>query len=224
MKVYHGSDVPIQEVNLLQCKPNKDFGRGFYVTELQEQAMEMAIRVSKWSGKIPVVTEFEFDEFAWDDEDLKTLHFNCYDEQWLDFIILNRSGGKKQKHDFDIVEGPVADDAVVSRIADYLDGIVSKKELLNELSFYKRTHQICFCSVNSLLFLKNSNRKPVYSIKHITKSLIEQLILDYQISEEKAADLFYSSTVFTKIADITTEFYLNPWQKIYEMLKKELKM
>jgi hypothetical protein len=27
----------------------------YYVTELQEQAMEMAIRVSKWSGKIPVI-------------------------------------------------------------------------------------------------------------------------------------------------------------------------
>jgi hypothetical protein len=64
---------------------------------------------------------------------------------------------KKQKHDFDIVECPVADDAVVSRMTDYLDGIVLKEDFLQELSFYKKTHQICFCTVKSLLLLKNLN-------------------------------------------------------------------
>jgi hypothetical protein len=100
MRVYHGSDVLIQQVDLQKCKPNKDFGIGFYVTALQEQARDMAVRVSKWSENKPVVTEFEFDEFAWEDDELKTLRFDEYNEQWLDFIILNRSGEKKTKARF----------------------------------------------------------------------------------------------------------------------------
>jgi hypothetical protein len=224
MKVYHGSDILIQEVDLLKCRPNKDFGRGFYVTGSQEQATDMAVRVSKWTDKKPVVTKFEFDEFAWDDDDLKTLRFDGYSEQWLDFIVLNRSGGTKQKHNFDIIEGPAADDAVVSRIADYLDGIVSKKDFLNELSYFKKTHQICFCTVKSLLLLKNPNRKPVYSIKHISEPLIEHLILDFDYNEEKAADIFYSSATFARLADVNTKLYEQSWQQIYEILKQELNL
>jgi len=222
MKVYHGSDIQIQQVDLLKCKPNKDFGTGFYVTALRQQAMDMAVRISKWSGNKPVVTEFEFDEFAWEDDELQTLRFDSYNEQWLDFIILNRSGGKKQKHQYDIIEGPVADDAVVSRMTDYLDGIVSKQDFLKELSFYKKTHQICFCTVKSLLLLKNLNRKPIYSVKLISQPVISALIADRQIDEITAAELFYNSTVFTQLADENTELYLKLWTEIYEMLKKEL--
>lgn len=46
MKLYHGTNIEIDTIDLQQCKPFKDFGKGFYLTELKEQAVKMAHRVS----------------------------------------------------------------------------------------------------------------------------------------------------------------------------------
>jgi CRISPR/Cas system-associated endonuclease/helicase Cas3 len=91
MRVYHGSDMPVSVIDLLKCKPNRDFGRGFYVTKLRSQVESMAKRVTRYSKKTPVVTEYEFDEDAYQDEDLKVLRFDACDEAWLDFVVLNRN-------------------------------------------------------------------------------------------------------------------------------------
>jgi hypothetical protein len=90
MTVYHGNDTQIEVIDLDKCKHGRDFGHGFYVTKLQEQARTMAKRVSRWSKKEPVVTGFEFDEMALIDKDLKVLQFADYNEGWLDFVALNR--------------------------------------------------------------------------------------------------------------------------------------
>jgi hypothetical protein len=37
-----------------------------------------------------------------------------------------------------------------------------------------------------------------------------------------ATDNFFSSNTFSKLADISNQLYLKPWQEIYQMLKKEL--
>lgn len=50
MKLYHGSNVEIDSINLAMCRPYKDFGKGFYLTDLKEQAEKMAIRVSRIYG------------------------------------------------------------------------------------------------------------------------------------------------------------------------------
>lgn len=42
MILYHGSNVEFDKVDLLKSKPNKDFGRGFYLSDNQEQALDMA--------------------------------------------------------------------------------------------------------------------------------------------------------------------------------------
>ncbi|GHV27072.1 hypothetical protein FACS1894176_08590 [Bacteroidia bacterium] len=62
MRVFHGSDTLVSVIDLQKCKPNRDFGRGFYVTKLRSQADDMAIRVTRYSKKPPYVTEYEFDE------------------------------------------------------------------------------------------------------------------------------------------------------------------
>ncbi|GHV56785.1 hypothetical protein FACS1894182_04060 [Bacteroidia bacterium] len=102
MKVYHGSDTQIEEIDIEKCKYGKDFGRGLYVTNLKEQAETMAARVSRWSKEKPVVTEFEFDEFALIDNDLKILVFENYTEEWFDFVISNRKNKKREQiHEYD---------------------------------------------------------------------------------------------------------------------------
>lgn len=47
MLLYHGSNLDIQNISLAMCRPYKDFGTGYYLTDLQEQAQNMARRVSR---------------------------------------------------------------------------------------------------------------------------------------------------------------------------------
>jgi len=224
MRVFHGSDTLIEVINLEKCKPNKDFGRGFYVTKHAEHAQDMANRVSRWSGKKPAVTEFEFDEEAFDDDEINALRFDIYDEQWLDFIIMNRNKAtRKNMHEYDIVEGPVADDAVTIRIDAYLDGLVSKPDFLEELKFKQRvTHQICFCTIRSLQFIKRIDAKPDGIYYSIDDKIVKQIIVDYDLSEMQATDTYFSSKTYKKLI-YEDNLTLEPWQKIYEMLRKELK-
>ena len=42
MKLFHGSNIDIQIIDLEKSKPNKDFGKGFYLSADYDQAMEMA--------------------------------------------------------------------------------------------------------------------------------------------------------------------------------------
>jgi hypothetical protein len=42
MILYHGSNVAIEEIDLSLCKPYKDFGKGFYLTDIRSQADDMA--------------------------------------------------------------------------------------------------------------------------------------------------------------------------------------
>ena len=226
MRIFHGSDTFIDVINLEKCKPNKDFGRGFYVTKLVEQAQDMAYRVSRWSDKEPAVTEFEFDENAFDDDEIKTLRFDIYDEQWLDFIVLNRNKStRKNTHEYDIVEGPVADDAVSVRIDAYLDGLVSKPDFLEELKYkHQVTHQICFCTIRSLQFIKRVDAKPDGIFYSIDDKIVKQMILDFGFSEMHATDKYFSSKTYKKLISEQDDLPLTPWQEIYKMFKKELKI
>ena len=56
MRLYHGSNVKIDSINLAMCRPYKDFGKGFYLTDMKEQAEKMATRVARIYGGFPVVS------------------------------------------------------------------------------------------------------------------------------------------------------------------------
>ena len=223
MKVYHGSYTAIYEIDLTKCVPKRDFGRGFYVTKLREQAEIFAVRKGNRKRTESIITEFELDEDVYEDSDFKILVFPDYNSDWFDFVIKNRKS-RKITHDYDIVEGPVADDKVQTRIQSFLDGVITKEEFFSQLKHPEPSHQICFCTVNSLKALKRIDYKIIYKVDSINELIIEQLVHDYQIDETKAADLFFSSTIFGKLADVETKFYLKDWQEIYKMLKKELNL
>ncbi|MDR2621593.1 MAG: DUF3990 domain-containing protein [Dysgonamonadaceae bacterium] len=70
MKVYHGSYTAIHEIDLTKCVPKRDFGRGFYVTKLREQAETFAMRKSNRKRTEGIITEFEFDEGVYEDKEL----------------------------------------------------------------------------------------------------------------------------------------------------------
>ena len=60
-------------------------------------------------------------------------------------------------HDYDIVEGPVADDDIATRIISYIEGGITKTEFLEELKFkHADTHQIIFCTQKSLQMIRKA--------------------------------------------------------------------
>jgi len=224
MKVYHGSYTKITEIDLSKCEKNKDFGQGFYVTKNRKHAEEWAERIGYRNHTLGVVTDFEFGKYLYLEKDFKILRFSDYSTEWLDFVVLNRSNKTDEPvHDYDYIEGPIADDKISRRIYDYLDGIVSKADFLNELKYHEPTHQICFCTVKSLQLISKPSRKSISAIETIIECVVIRLIEDIKIDEENAINTFYNSNIFTQLADETNSLYLKSWQEIYEILKIELK-
>jgi hypothetical protein len=223
MKVYHGSYIKINKIDLSKCEPRKDFGQGFYVTKFYNQALIWANRKGRDYHTKGIVTEFTFFESVFNDKYYKTLQFKEYNKEWLDFVALNRSFNTVLPvHDFDIVEGPVADDKITTRIDAYIRGEVSKDDFLQELKFDTPSHQICFCSLKSLIMLEQTDFCGVTAIERISENIVEKLVIDNNISALEATDLYYNSNIYVKLSDVENNFYIKPWQEIYEMLKQEL--
>jgi len=223
MRVFHGSYTAVSEIDLTKGRSNLDFGKGFYVTNIRSQAEFWAARTGRFHKTDGVVSEFEFYENAFEHYDLKVLRFSGYTEQWLDFVILNRDPKSPiPAHDYDIVEGPIANDDVNDRINDYLENVVSKTDFLKELTHHRPTHQICLCTVRSLQMIEPIDKKYYVNVKHISRPIIEILITEQNFDKYDAADMFYNSKTFSKLSDKTTELYKKTWQEIYEMLKTEL--
>lgn len=152
MRLYHGSNTIIEQIDLSRCKPYKDFGQGFYLTEIKEQAEQMARRTSAIYGGEPVVTEFEFDETALNVLSVKT--FEEPSEEWALFVMANRSRNHLQPtHGFDIVIGPVADDTIATLFRNFDDGIIDLPMLVNGLKYKKVSSQYLFHSVEAIKYL-----------------------------------------------------------------------
>ncbi|MFT3946430.1 MAG: DUF3990 domain-containing protein [Agriterribacter sp.] len=224
MKLYHGSYTKIEVIDLTKAKPYKDFGVGFYATKFPNQAKIWAERLADETDKTGFITEFEFNEYAYRDESIKVLKFEAYNSEWFDFVIQNRQNDTNS-HDYDIVEGPVADDKIQRRIDIFLSNNISKEQFLEELKWHEETHQICFCTVASLQFIKRFEaEKHIYGFSHISEPIVEKLVLDYEFDEQTASDKLFTSKTFTQIADTSTEFHLKTWIEIYELLLAELNL
>ena len=72
-------------------------------------------------------------------------------DEWLDFIAQCRDG---QIHDYDIVEGPMADDTIFNYVQNFVDGKISREAFWDLAKFKKPTHQISFHTARALTTLK----------------------------------------------------------------------
>ena len=223
--VYHGSYAKIDKIDLSYCKTARDFGRGFYVTKIRSQAEYWAIQKGKWRNTSGFVTAFRLHEEVVRILKLKIMRFEGYTDEWLDFIVLNRNNRhERQAHDYDMVEGPVADDDVAPRIADYIRDEISKEQLLTELSYKLPTHQICFCTANSLNVLITQRDKIDGIFTHTDNDIVQALMTDFGMTDMEAVDVYYTSRTYTLLADESTRLYEKPWHEIYQILLKELKI
>lgn len=148
--IYHASDKIISEIRNPEkekIRYRKDFGYGFYCTRIKKQAERW--NELKYDNR-RIVNIFLYDE----EKALKNAKIKIFkeDDEWLEFVVLNRS--KDIKTEFDIIEGPMADDKIFNYIQSYMDEEISKNEFWNKVRFNKLTNQICFLTEKAIKFLE----------------------------------------------------------------------
>ena len=137
MILYHGTNATFETIDLTHSKPNKDFGRGFYLSANQDQALEMAkTKVEQLETGTPTVIAYELDETQLDE--LKVLRFDEYSKEWAKFILLNRNNSSdKPAHDYDVVIGPIANDRVGVQLWRYETHSIDLPTLVHNLRYMK---------------------------------------------------------------------------------------
>lgn len=153
MRLYHGSDIEIVAVDLSRSQVNKDFGKGFYLSDYAKQAWNFARYKAdkpRSISKTAVVTEFAFDDKHFVDGSLRVLRFDGYSLDWVKFIKENRQTRNK---DFDVVIGPIANDDVRTQFVKHMLGEITELELMESLKWKRCTFQYCFISDEAVSFL-----------------------------------------------------------------------
>jgi hypothetical protein len=139
MKLYHASYEIVEFPEIRKGKYGKDFSWGFYCTEDYEQAKRWARR----NRTRPTINVYVHNH----NKDLNMLKFMDMTDEWLDFIAACRAGSI---HNYDIVEGPMADDTVWNYVNDFLSGDISRTAFWELAKFKHPTHQISFHTLKAL--------------------------------------------------------------------------
>jgi len=167
MTLYHGSNQSFDNVDLSKSKNRRDFGRGFYTTTIREQALQWGYNMfNRFGGEGIFLYEFEFSPTG----NLKSKQFPDISDEWFDFILSNRVSDSLQ-HDFDFVQGPVANDKTVLTITGYIDGLFTREEAMRRLRYSKANDQVSLHTENAVSLLK---------LKHKRKSSFDKIMYNGQ--------------------------------------------
>lgn len=146
MKLYHGSNVEIDVIDLKKGRRGKDFGQGFYLSDDLQQARDMANTVvdREECGK-PIVTVFEFDESLLTTDAIDFKKFEHYSTEWGRFVRSNRKNRtSEQLHSHDIVYGPIADDTIAKQMRRIDLNIIDEERFMQEIQYARETFQYFF--------------------------------------------------------------------------------
>ena len=156
MRLYPGSTVAVRKPTLRPGRSNADFGKGFYTTSNPEQAERWAhIKQEREESERAVVSVYDFDESLLENPELNIRRFTGADEAWLYFVTGCR---KSRKHDFDLVQGPVANDKVFTTVNLFESGVLSAEAAILQLKAYKTYDQLSFHTqkvISALHFVKS---------------------------------------------------------------------
>ena len=128
MKLYHSSNLIVEHPDILHSRKYLDFGRGFYLTSIYEQAVRYAQRFKR-RGQDAWLNVYEFsmnEETKW-----KILRFDSYDKRWLDFVAQCRDG--QDVGEYDMVIGGIANDRVIITLDRYFAGEISQEDAIDIL-------------------------------------------------------------------------------------------
>lgn len=150
--LYHGSNVFIEKIDLTRSHPDKDFGKGYYLTDIRTQAEAMSIRRVRIAGEgEPTLTVYSFDESQLHSPTLRVKVFDEPTEEWALFVLSNREASLTgYTHDYDIVIGPIADDGVAFQLDRYTRHMITLATLVEELTYRKLNRQYYFGTERAL--------------------------------------------------------------------------
>jgi len=151
MILFHGGTETVKTPIIRPSLASRDFGTGFYCTDIKNQAEKWALRQGRIRKKSAILNIYEFNK-----ESLQALNckvFTDYNIEWLELII-NCRKDPQFKHDFDIVYGKIANDDVGETVQAVVDGLMPLDFALQKLVFMPANNQYCFCTDKSLTFLK----------------------------------------------------------------------
>ena len=140
---YQGDNKVLDEPKIYLDGSYKDFGYGFYCTNFEKQAKRWALTKKNKH----VVNVYSYTE----NKNLNCLIFKEMSDEWLDFVVSSRQG---IKHEYDIVEGPMADDTIWNYVDDFARGLISRTAFWELVKFKYPTHQIVFCTEAALKCLE----------------------------------------------------------------------
>lgn len=143
MQIYYGSNVIVNKPKIITDGFYKDFGYGFYCTNFEKQAKRWALTKKNKH----VVNVYSYTE----NKNLNCLIFKEMSDEWLDFVVSSRQG---ERHEYDIVEGPMADDTIWNYVDDFARGLISRTAFWELVKFKYPTHQIVFCTEAALKCLE----------------------------------------------------------------------
>lgn len=141
IKVYHGGTETVNTPRADAGRANLDFSKGFYITDLRQQAVDWAKHVSDRRKKTPVLNAYFLDRDAIL-SNYRCKVFTAYDGEWLDFIVDSRSG-KHPWTNYDYIEGGVANDRVIDTINLYMADLMERDKSLERLSEHRPNNQMC---------------------------------------------------------------------------------
>ena len=157
MILFHGGTDVVSAPVVLTGDQGRDFGFGFYTTDIREQAERWALRRARYRGRIArrripaLVCEYELDEAA-----LQALAVKRFPEpslEWLDFVVANRSD-LSFRHGFDLVIGKIANDRVGETVSYVVAGVMRREDAVERLRFQRINNQWAFCTEAALAHLK----------------------------------------------------------------------
>lgn len=144
MILYHSSYTTVQVPDVSRGRAKVDFGQGFYLTSIKEQAENWSRLISfrKGPNLQLVVSIFDLDTEALAASAYRIKRFPEYNIEWLDYVVDCRRGGILQQQ-YDLVEGGVANDNVIDTVEDYENGRITAQQALGQLQYKTVNHQIC---------------------------------------------------------------------------------
>ena len=143
MKLYHGNCNWKPKLYRVQLRSDKDFGAGIYMTEDKRVALKKACYKDA-----SVIRTYELDMRGLN---VKSL---ALDEEWLFYIMKNRTGNKEGYFAFDdkaydVVIGVAVDDKIFTVVEMYGDGLLSLEDVIKVVEKIGYSRQVVIKTVKA---------------------------------------------------------------------------
>ena len=122
IEIYHAATEQITKPLCGVGRKNLDFGPGFYLTDVYDQAVMWANRRAI-ERKLPAILNVYLLDRENMFKEARVKIFEHYDKEWLNFIVACRRGEPVWK-DYDYIEGGVANDRVIDTVNLFINGLI----------------------------------------------------------------------------------------------------